>query len=62
MKPKRPKRKRGAAPVPLTLALKIDRFVGKRNRSAFAVETIRRYLADPELLAVLALKRRDGQS
>jgi metal-responsive CopG/Arc/MetJ family transcriptional regulator len=62
MKPRHPKHKRGAVSVPLTLALEIDGLVGKRNRSAFAVETIRRYLADPELLAVLALKRRDGQS
>jgi hypothetical protein len=30
--------------VPRALALEIDKRVGKNNRNAFAVETIRRYL------------------
>jgi metal-responsive CopG/Arc/MetJ family transcriptional regulator len=51
-----------AVSIPLELAHEIDKLVGRRNRTAFMRETIQRYLADPELLATLKLKRRDDKS
>ena len=42
MKARRAKRKLRAVPLPMELALAIDKLVGKRNRSAFATKIIER--------------------
>ena len=55
MKQKRLNREPGVVPVPLALAAEIDKLVGLRNRNAFAVETIRRYLEERKNHPTLAL-------
>ncbi len=51
-----------AVSIPLELAHEIDKLVGRGKRTEFMRETIQRYMADPELLAVLKLKRQDQKS
>jgi hypothetical protein len=51
-----------AVSIPVERAREIDRLVGRRKRTAFMRETVQRYLADPELLATLTLKRPDRKS
>ena len=52
----------GKVSIPLSLAREIDALVGRRNRDVFMTETLRRYLADPELLSTLTLKSRERES
>jgi metal-responsive CopG/Arc/MetJ family transcriptional regulator len=51
-----------AVSIPLELAREIDKLVGKPKRTAFMREAVQRYLADPELLAILRLKLQDRKS
>jgi predicted DNA-binding protein len=51
-----------AVSLPLEMAQEVDNLVGRRNRTAFLRETLERYLADPELLAVLKFKLQNRKS
>jgi metal-responsive CopG/Arc/MetJ family transcriptional regulator len=51
-----------AISIPLELVREIDKIVGRRNRSAFILDSAQRYLADPALQSMLRLKRQARES